>query len=93
MFPRNSSPGGDDENTRQLDSWLRCGIVAAFSVGAVCGALLFTQVQYLGFLLPALTALYVGNLGVRFVAPQISGESQNPVAAEAKNAVDAKKIS
>lgn len=62
---------GKKSGTRRQElyrSWLRSGIVLSFAVGGVSGALMFTQVQYLGFLLPAVIAVYVGNLGVRAVA-------------------------
>lgn len=44
---------------------LRLGSIFSFAAGSVVGAVLFTQFGYLGFLLPCVLVLYVGNLGVR----------------------------
>jgi uncharacterized membrane protein YoaK (UPF0700 family) len=49
-------------------NWMRAGIIASYGAGGVVAAMLFLRVQYLGFLLPAAVAAYVGNLGVRAVS-------------------------
>jgi uncharacterized membrane protein YoaK (UPF0700 family) len=51
-------------------SWLRLGQIAAFCAGGLTGAVMFGMFQYLAFLLPAVIALYAGNLGMRLVAPR-----------------------
>ena len=39
-------------------AWLRAGIISAFAIGSAVGAVFFIRFQYLGFLLPAILALY-----------------------------------
>jgi uncharacterized membrane protein YoaK (UPF0700 family) len=47
---------------------MRFGIIASFATGGVAGAMLFREVQYLGFFLPCALSLYVGTLGRRVMA-------------------------
>ncbi len=44
---------------------IRLGTVFGFVLGSVTGSILFMTTHYLGFLMPAALALYVGNLGAR----------------------------
>ena len=48
-------------------NWLRFANILGFIAGSLVGALLFHFVHYLGFLLPGLLSLYVGDLGVHGV--------------------------
>lgn len=45
-------------------NWLRVGTILGFVLGCVAGAIIFTVTKYLGFLLPALLAVYVGNFAL-----------------------------
>ncbi len=67
--------GHRDPALRRRDLYrgtLRFGCIAAFAVGGIFGAILFDQVEYLGFLLPLGVSLYVGKLGVRTVAAEVA---------------------
>ncbi len=58
----------DHEGLRSREIYrnsIRLAIIFGFVVGSVGGAILFMVTEYLGFLLPAALAVYVGNLGVR----------------------------
>ena len=46
-------------------TWLRLGMIISFGTGGLVGAFLYIKINYLGFLLPAGVAVYVGNLGHR----------------------------
>lgn len=54
--------GREGENYRNL---LRVGTIAAFALGSLVGAVMFRQLYYVGFILPAVLLLYIGNLGGR----------------------------
>jgi uncharacterized membrane protein YoaK (UPF0700 family) len=46
-------------------TWLRLGTIGSFGLGGIAGALLFRQVHYFGFLLPAVICVYVGWVATR----------------------------
>ncbi len=54
--------GREGENYRNA---LRIGTVVAFAAGSLVGAVMFRQLYYVGFVLPAVLLLYIGNLGGR----------------------------
>lgn len=57
-----SPAGKEGENYRNI---LRVGTIVAFALGSLVGAVMFRQLYYVGFVLPAVLLLYIGNLGGR----------------------------
>lgn len=73
-------------------NWFRLGAIVAFVVGSVVGAMSFVTIDYLGFLLPAVIAIYCGNLGARAFAATAGAGEGTPKTTEGE-ADDATRVS
>lgn len=50
---------GKDVKEKQFNR-IRINLIFSFIIGSICGVLLFSRIQYLGFVVPSLLSLFVG---------------------------------
>ena len=57
MFERNVT--ASERHRERLENKLRIGKIISFALGSIASALIFSRIQFLGFLLPAAIAIYM----------------------------------